>query len=215
MSTWRNRVHDAFGQAIFTLAHALYCPSWIVWKLRRDGRRKLQLGSGGNRIPGWINSDIDPRAEMIAILGWPLPFRRASLQRIYMEHVLEHVSYSTAVRFLAEARRVLEPGGVIRIAVPDLEDLCRGYLLDDWRQRFDWVKWPQFAFIQTRAQMLNMGFRWWGHSHLYDREEMARVLREAGFREFEFVERGASRHEDLRGLETRLDSTLVVEATNH
>lgn len=214
MSPWRNRAHDWVGRSVFALAHVLYLPSWIWWKLRRHGRRKLQLGSGGNRLAGWVNSDIDPRAEMIAIVGWPLPFGRASLERIYMEHVLEHVPYETAVRFLLEARRVLEPGGVIRIAVPDLEGLCRGYLQDDWRQRFDWVKWPQFAFIQTRAQMLNMGFRWWGHSHLYDREEMTRVLREAGFQQFEFVERGASRHEDLRGLETRLDSTLVVEATN-
>jgi predicted SAM-dependent methyltransferase len=215
VSPWRNRIHGWGGRSVFALAHMLYFPSWMLWRLRRDGRRKLQLGSGGKRLTGWVNSDIDPRAEMIAIVGWPLPFARASLQRIYMEHVLEHVPYETAVRFLVEARRVLEPGGVIRIAVPDLEELCRGYQQDDWRQRFDWVKWPQFAFIQTRAQMLNMSFRWWGHSHLYDREEMIRAIREAGFLEFEFVERGASRHEDLRGLETRLDSTLVVEATNH
>ena len=44
-------------------------------------------------------------------------------------------------------------------------------------------------------------------------EELARALSEARFERVEFVERMQSRHEDLRGLETRLDSKLVVEAT--
>ena len=61
--------------------------------------------------------------------------------------------------------------------------------------------------------MLNVAFRWWGHQHLYDREELTRVLSEAGFERVEFVERMQSKHEDLRDLETRLDSKLVAEAT--
>jgi len=214
VSERRRRVHEAAGRAMYFAAHLLYTPSRLLHWLRRDKRRKLQIGSGTNRIPGWINSDIDPSAELIVLLQRRLPFREQALDRIYLEHVLEHVPYATAVYFLKETRRVLSKGGVVRIAVPDLEDIARGYLENDWRARFDWVRWPQFSFVKTRAQMINMAFRWWGHAHLYDREEMTRVLQEAGYTRIEFVGWGASSHADLQGLETRLDSTLVVEATN-
>jgi predicted SAM-dependent methyltransferase len=210
----RPQVACAREQVLRVLAQIFYWPWRLRLALRRNRPLRLQIGSGPNRFPGWINADIDPRAELIVFLERRLPFPDRSLQRIYLEHVLEHVPYATALFFLKEARRVLQPGGVLRVAVPDLEDLALGYLANDWRQRFDWVNWPEYSFLQTRAQMINVGFRWWGHAHLYDREEMERVLREAGFSSYEFVERGQSRHDDMRGLESRRDSTLVVEATN-
>jgi predicted SAM-dependent methyltransferase len=199
-------------QLSLLIARALYWPASWRLALRRGAPRKLQIGSGGNRLDGWINADIVPGAEVIVFLERRLPFRDAALDRIYLEHVLEHVEYADAIRFLKEARRVLAPSGVLRIAVPDLEDLVRGYVNDDWR-RFDWVNWPEHSFIRTRAQMINIGFRWWGHRHLYDREEMVRALTEAGFTDFEFTLHGQSRHANLRGLETRTESTLIVDVT--
>jgi predicted SAM-dependent methyltransferase len=194
-------------------ARMLYHP--YRWRLAfsSPARRRLQVGSGVNRIPGWINADITPSAELIVFLERRLPFADRALDRIYLEHVLEHVSYEDARHFLTETRRVLAPRGVVRIAVPDLEDLVMGYAHNDWR-RFDWVNWPGHSFITTRAQMINIGFRWWGHQYLYDREEMARLLREAGFTNISFVAHGVSDYPDLYGLETRPDSTLIVEAVN-
>lgn len=171
---------------------------------------RLHVGCGKNYFEGWINADIDPRADLIIFLQKGIPFKDNSLLRIYSEHVLEHVSYHTGVLFIKEARRTLQPGGVIRIAMPDLDDLIDGYR-EDWR-RFDWLKWPEFSFIKTKAEMINIAFRWWGHQHLYNREELARAFCEAGFSRFEFVERCKSIYEDLQGLETRLDSKLVIEA---
>jgi predicted SAM-dependent methyltransferase len=60
--------------------------------------------------------------------------------------------------------------------------------------------------------MINIAFRWWGHEHLYNREELERALREAGFSKFKFPEHGQSDLDDLRGLETRQDSKLIAEA---
>lgn len=189
----------------------LYYPYRMRYSLLLRSRPpRLQIGCGKNRFHGWINADINPRSELIVFLQRKLPFQDNTLQRIYMEHVLEHVSYPVGVAFLREALRVLQQRGVIRIAMPDLDDLIEGYC-EDW-QRFDWVKWPEFSFIKTRAEMINIAFRWWGHRHLYNREELARALTEAGFRDFDFVENGKSSYKDLQGLETRLDSKLVVEA---
>lgn len=172
--------------------------------------RRLHIGCGKIQLDGWINADLDPRSQLIIDIRWPLPFPSNYLDHIYSEHVIEHVTYETAVNFLREARRVLAPGGVIRIAMPDLDDLIAGYS-ENWR-RFDWVQWPEHAFIKTRAQMINIAFRWWGHQHLYNREELQRALLESGFTEYRFVDTGSSEHQELRNLESRADSKLVAEA---
>jgi predicted SAM-dependent methyltransferase len=206
-----SKLRRAFELTNAILCSLLYYPYLVRYSLFLRGRpRRLQIGCGKNRFDGWINADISPRSDLIIFVQRKLPFQDNSLQRIYMEHVLEHVSYPVGMAFLREALRVLQPGGVIRIAMPDLDDLIEGYC-EDWR-RFDWMKWPEYSFIKTRAEMINIAFRWWGHRHLYNREELARTLTEAGFRQFSFVENGESSYKDLQGLETRLDSKLVVEA---
>lgn len=202
------RIHEFVEIAA---AYALYYPYKWRWQLSRGCPVRLHVGCGRNRFDGWLNADISPRADIIVFLQRPLPFRSGFLERIYSEHVLEHVPYETGVSFLSEAYRALKPGGRIRLAVPDLEDIVRGYHEGDWK-RFDWVNWPEHSFIETRAQMINIAFRWWGHSHLYDLQELRRALIEAGFEEIESFGHGESSVDDLRGLETRLDSTLIVEA---
>lgn len=205
-----------YRRLVGTVSTVLPCILYFPYKwrlaLKRQAPARLHVGCGENYFDGWINADLNRHADLIVFLQKRLPIPDKALVRIYLEHVLEHASYEIGVYFLREAFRTLRRGGVIRIAVPDLEDLVAGYFHDDWK-RFDWVNWPGHSFIQTRAQMLNVAFRWWGHQHLYDREELARALSEAGFERVEFVERMQSKHEDLRGLETRLDSKLVVEAT--
>lgn len=207
----RTRIYELLPLLEYALAILLY-PFYLArYYLFNNTSRKLHVGCGQVRFPGWINADISPRASFILDVRFPLPFPSSYLDRIYSEHVVEHVKYPTAVRFLREAHRTLAPNGVIRIAMPDLDDLIDGYQRD-WR-RFDWVNWPGFAFIKTRAEMINIAFRWWGHSHLYNREELARALTEAGFSDFVFCEHSTSLHDDLRNLESRQDSKLIVEAT--
>jgi predicted SAM-dependent methyltransferase len=192
------------------ICHVLYYPFILRHYLAGRHATKLHVGCGTNRFDGWINADITPRADLIIFLEKKLPFKSNTLDRIYSEHVLEHVSFGAGVSFLREALRVLKPGGVIRIAMPDLDELIDGYQ-KDWK-RFDWIKWPAYSFIKTRAEMINVAFRWWGHQHLYNSEEISRALVEAGFSHMSFPEHGESDFEDLRGLESRVDSKLIVEA---
>jgi predicted SAM-dependent methyltransferase len=201
---------------IFDLGKTVFC--WFLFypylirhhiSSKRNYER-LHVGCGKNYFKNWLNADIEPRADLIIFLQKRLPFKDNYLARIYSEHVLEHLTYANAVYFLKEVRRTLQPGGVLRIAMPDLDDLIDGYQ-QNWR-RFDWVNWPAFSFIQTKAEMINIAFRWWGHKHLYNKEELARALSEAGFSRFYFPLPGQSDYPDLQGLETRKDSKLIAEA---
>ena len=74
------------------------------------------------------------------------------------------------------------------------------------------MTWPEYEHIATRAEMLNISFRYWDHQWLYDREELRRRLLEAGFADILDVELGTSDVPELCSRETRKDSLLICEA---
>ena len=90
----------------------------------------LNLGCGVRVHLAWRNFDLIPHLPGVIPLDIraPLPFASGSAAAVYHSHVLEHLDRPVAARFVAECRRVLQPGGVLRIAVPDLEGICRSYL---------------------------------------------------------------------------------------
>ena len=130
---------------------------------------------------------------------------------IYSEHLLEHLKVETGVALLKECQRVLEPGGRLRFAMPSLDFLIERCCCRRWKNQ-DWLTWPDHQFIQTRAEMVNIFFRWWGHEWIYDAEEFHRRLTEAGFTDIRDVAWGESEVPELRDRETRKDSLLICEA---
>jgi SAM-dependent methyltransferase len=58
-----------------------------------------------------------------------IPFDSDSVDVVYHSHVLEHLDRNAAKGFLLETIRVLKPDGIQRIVVPDLEKICRAYIL--------------------------------------------------------------------------------------
>ena len=96
----------------------------------RTGPCRLNLGCGGRFHPDWVNLDFNAGAPGVIQhdLRTPLPFADDRCEAVYHSHVLEHFSRSFAPRFLAECHRVLAPGGILRVVVPDLETIARLYL---------------------------------------------------------------------------------------
>jgi len=185
----------------------------LTWlRLRRLPRHglKLHLGCGTVRLEGWVNVDIETsQADLTLDITRGLPLTAGSARLIYHEHVMEHITVDEGKACLADWHRLLEPGGVLRIATPDLAYVVERYG-GDWRNQA-WLKLPEYAFIQTRAEMLNTSMRWWGHQYLYDEEELGRRMREAGFAEVRRCRLGESTMPELARLETREDSQLILE----
>src|SRR6266550_5078835 len=90
----------------------------------------VNLGCGSRYHPDWINIDISPSDPNIiaADLSRGIPLPDDDCDVVYHSHLLEHLRPPQALRFLQECRRVLKPGGVLRVAVPDLEQICLAYL---------------------------------------------------------------------------------------
>ncbi|MEI7780644.1 MAG: methyltransferase domain-containing protein [Planctomycetota bacterium] len=91
----------------------------------------LNLGCGGRFHPAWTNVDMAPVDDSVIRhnLRRPLPFAAGTFDAVYHSHVLEHLGQDDAATFVRECYRVLRPGGVVRIAVPNLETIARLYLL--------------------------------------------------------------------------------------
>lgn len=187
-------------------------------KVRLLGHEKpfnLHVGCGSIKLNHWINIDINDQESIVDITwdatsGFPF-IENESCSLIYNEHFLEHLTPEESKIFLKDCYRILEQDGVLRIAMPSLEYTVEKYQSDNWRDQ-DWLTWPEYKFIETRAEMLNIAMRWWGHQWLYDREELHRRLKEAGFTIIRDMEWGESSIPELKNLETRKDSILICEA---
>ena len=95
-------------------------------------RRSVNLGCGPVFVdsPDWLNLDFGPSSPSVkkANLLGRLPLKDGSVGLVYSSHFLEHVPRSSVPAILAECYRVLKPGGVIRLVLPDLENIAREYL---------------------------------------------------------------------------------------
>ena len=72
-------------------------------------------------------SDL-PANIMAHDLSLGIPFADSSVDAIFHSNMLEHLDRDVAPLFLTEALRVLKPGGIHRIVVPDFELSCTRYL---------------------------------------------------------------------------------------
>ena len=92
--------------------------------------KRLNLGCGSRVHSAWTNVDVYVSAPGVIAcdLQKGIPFPDASFDVVYHSHVLEHLSAATAPEMIRECYRVLRPGGILRVVVPDLELIARLYL---------------------------------------------------------------------------------------
>jgi SAM-dependent methyltransferase len=112
--------------------------------------KRLNLGCGRRYNPDWTNVDFSSTGEGVIAhnLNQNIPFPDESFDIVYHSHLLEHFSKTNAEFFLQECYRVLCPQGVLRIAVPDLEQIARTYLTalekasagsKEWHYNYEWI----------------------------------------------------------------------------
>lgn len=203
------------GKQPFKILHVKY--KNIAQIKKHEKVIKLHLGCGKNYIEGWVNIDnnSDRNIEKLDFkydLRKRLPFGDNSVDFIFNEHFLEHLTVEEGQIAIREFYRVLKPNGVLRIAMPDLKKSVESYLNPNWHiDEKEFLEKFHLNHIQTRAEKLNTEFRSWGHKWLYDWEELERRLKEAGCKNINQCKIYESNHPELKNLETRNESTLIAE----
>lgn len=92
--------------------------------------RLLNVGCGARFHPAWVNVDASPVSPEVRAVDVRagLPFNDGEFVAVYSSHVLEHLGADEAAALLEQMHRVLAPGGILRVVVPDLEAIAREYL---------------------------------------------------------------------------------------
>jgi hypothetical protein len=204
-----------------------------------DSARFVHYGCGFRAPPTWRNFDASPtlRFERLPLIGglytrngarFPanveygdvvrgLPVAPGSARAVYASHVLEHLAFDDLRTALANTFALLEPGGVFRLVVPDLEALAQRYLADAR---------PDAALEFMRATGLGYEVRARGvpgwlrqllgnsaHLWMWDFRSLADVLHAEGFREIRRCAFGDSAEPRIADVENadRLIEAVAIE----
>jgi predicted SAM-dependent methyltransferase len=183
---------------------------------------KINLGCGNTVAPNWINVDGSPaillnkfpkfllryilpydRMEVLKgnkfihfNLQNDLPFKNNSADYIYMSHVLEHLYKNDGEHLLQEIFRVLKPGGIVRIGVPDLD--------------LELLKPPEEIVSSFLPQSREPYFSY--HRYMYNFSMLRCLLETLNFQNISKKEFQVGEVPDIETLDNRPDETLYVEA---
>ena len=175
--------------------------------------RRLNFGCGGHTLRTWFNTDqkhhrgVDVSSDLLS----GLPFRDDTFEYVVSIHSLPEITWYDIVPGLQELRRVLRPGGWIRIALPDVDRGIAAYLAGDR---------DYFLVPDEDAKSLGGKFAvqmtWYSYTRLlFTWDFTAELLEKAGF---QGIVRCAYREThspfpDIVELDNREAETLFVEAT--
>lgn len=212
---WRRRVYDV---ALRNRRRRRLVTE--VARARTEGLVQVNVGAGRRGLPDWINTDIawPCPAHLDATQRWPVP--AGSVDFVYGDNVIEHLTLAQGRDLMRHAYVALAPGGVIRLATPDVEASARSYLENGELARLGMARNAELGNTMDHPVQL-LAEVYVGAEHYrgfcYDYAALAAELRAVGF-EVERCVAGDSNHPELKGLEHRMhpaevSTQLCVEGT--
>jgi predicted SAM-dependent methyltransferase len=174
-------------------------------RARREGYTRLHLGCGWVHKDGWLNIDLfATRADVYWDLRLGIPFPDDSVEAISHEHMLEHLSLEHGFSITRECLRVLRPGGVLRIGVPDAGLCVNSYA---GTAAPDWAASQITGMLAVQALFYENG-----HRAMYDAETLMLMCRAAGFAEAKHSDWGEGWIQPSPDIPSRRGGTLYVDA---
>jgi predicted SAM-dependent methyltransferase len=174
----------------------------------------LNAGVGPNLVPGFINLDYNwhPGIHLCWDLTKPLPIADRALKGVFTEHCLEHFSLEQGRSILSEFHRILRPGGIVRVIVPDVELYIRSYTQALAGEPVDFPYAESYP-VSSPIHYVNRVMRLHGHLYGYDFLAMKGLLEQTGFSDVKRESYGQGRDPHLLiDQQGRQVESLYVEA---
>lgn len=178
------------------------------------GSRRLNLGCGEVRPEGWLNADFATPRWLVQRRKWP-DWNVDATRRwrcddnhfevIHCEHMLEHFPYEVSIHVLRECLRTLQPGGVLRVAVPDVQKYVAFYSHAPSHESF-----VRFGLGTAAFSSLTQCF---GPLSVWDGPTMAGALGDVGFGAVRECSFGQGGYPGVIDLQDRAWETCYVEGT--
>lgn len=181
----------------------------------------LNVGCGDNLYENFVNIDCHGKRSLISfksdkIFRWDLrkklPFDDNTFKGVYSEHCLEHLNPNDSFFLISELCRVLKPGGIARIIVPDAERYVDYY--NRKKEGKDTTEMANFNGWNSGGEALRGLTCFLGHYTLYDYELMKASCVEVGFSKVMNCSFRGSKIKELNQDDpNRIWNSLYVEAT--
>jgi SAM-dependent methyltransferase len=172
--------------------------------------RRLHWGCGSTTPSSWINSDLrpGPGVDIAGDILDGLPLDDNSIDYISSQHALPELRIYDQVKALCELRRVLKPGSVLRLCLPDLDRAITAYQREraDYFLVYDW---------ETISGNFITHVLWYNYTRtMFTYEFAVELLRKAEFGDVQRVSyrQTNSRYPEIVELDTRPDESFFVEA---
>ena len=138
---------------------------------------RFHLGCAHRYLPGYKHVDYSSYGHVDYISPiYPLPFvEDSSVDEIYCSHALEYFDYKEGMKVLAEWKRCLSRGGILRLSVPDFDKLIKVYSKKDLD--IDSIIGPLFGRWEVEEN------KFIHHKTVYTRMKLLQVLEQVGFSE--------------------------------
>jgi SAM-dependent methyltransferase len=197
--------------------------------MKEHAVRKLQIGAQSHSMSGWLNVDILPKESSVVYMDatQPFPFPGNTFQYVFTEHMIEHITFAEALFMLKECHRLLQPGGRIRVATPNLRAVINVLQNPHDAQHQAYTKFYLDRFCEPGlppdpVYVVNTMFYQFGHRFIHTDTSLTHLLQQAGFRDISFQQVGSSsndvefnrieQHAYEIGEQNNLLETIVVEA---
>lgn len=134
---------------------------------------KIHVGCGKRDFgTDWIHVDGERLPHILHHDVINLPAENNSVDLIYSSHLLSYFDVEEGLYVLKRWNEKLKPGGILRIAVPDFDGLCRAYLVDHFP--IENVLGPLYGKMTCDGKYIY-------HKTAYDHRFLSRQLSRAGF----------------------------------
>lgn len=144
---------------------------------------KLELGESKSRMEGWLTVDCQGAPDLLHDLRQPFPFPDGSVDQIYSSHVIEYFDYQELLSHLSEIRRMLKPGGVFRVAVPNARIYLDAYFHSDSFDVNYYCRYAPAFHYHSPIDIVNyIAYMAGYHRRLFDEAQLLAILKSAGFR---------------------------------
>lgn len=154
-------------------------------KLRNKNFEYLNVGCGESNYPNFLNLDYQwrPHVHICWDITKGIPLDSNSMKGIFIEHCLEHITFSQCQDVLKELYRILRSNGTIRVIVPDAEFYIELYKKGKNGEivSFPYVTEKDIKNGFTSIMAINRIFRNHGHQYAYDAQTLIMQLKKAGY----------------------------------
>jgi len=160
-----------------------------VKKIIKEEREiKIDVGGGDFKRDGWFTLDLNYQSDLVWDLRKRLPFPNNSVDYIYTSHTLEHFYFKEIIFLLKECYRVLKPGGILRIAVPNARIYINAYYENKELPSHFFGYKPAFNNT-TKIDYINyISYMDGHHKYLFDEENLKYLVEYSGFKNVKIVE---------------------------